>query len=429
MQALQTRHRESLKMSSFPQLNSGVEFAARVPDLKIVKINDFNEAIAIFKKIGVDPYGIDAMSPKTKHVNVLIQAQPCKVANIIKQEMLSLGADAAVARGSVACAVDQTDILLMGTVKQINALAKKIERQPFGLALIARDILDLLRNTSQNRYLLRTARREIILGERTLIMGILNVTPDSFSDGNNYYDRRRAVERGLQMADEGADIIDIGGESTRPGASSVPTRQEIARVVPVVEGLSAKLKIPISVDTMKSTVALRALEAGAEIINDVSALAADSKMASIVRKASAALVLMHMRGKPEHMQAGDLLYADLMSDILQYLGDARSKAIGAGIQNDRIIIDPGIGFGKTYEDNCRIIKRIDELKVLGLPVLIGTSRKAFIGRITGDEPARRVLGTAATVAAAIMSGCHIVRVHDVAAMKKVAAMTDAIARA
>ena len=165
-------------------------------------------------------------------------------------------------------------------------------------------------------YVLKTSRREIVLGERTLIMGILNVTPDSFSDGNIYLNQQKAIERGLQMADEGADIIDIGGESTRPGAKSVTTRQEIARVIPIVESLSGKLKIPISVDTTKSQVAEKSLEAGAEIINDISALGGDKKMASVIKKASAAVILMHMRGKPANMQTGNLVYDDLMGEII-----------------------------------------------------------------------------------------------------------------
>lgn len=397
--------------------------------MKLVKINNFNEAIEIFQKIGVDPYGINAMAPKTRHVNILLKAQPCKVANILKQEMLSLGADAAVARGSVSCSVKATDVLLMGTVKQIRALTVKIEKQPFGLDLISRDLPVLLDRMSQDRYILKTSRREIVLGERTLIMGVLNVTPDSFSDGNLYLDRQKAVERGLQMADEGADIIDIGGESTRPGSQSVATRREIARVVPVVESLAGKLSIPISVDTTKSTVARKTLAAGAEIINDISALSDDNKMASVVREASAALILMHRRGKPENMQTGNLVYDDLMGEIIAYLQKAMQKAIASGIGRNQIVADPGIGFGKTYEDNCKILNKLWELKVLGLPVLAGTSRKAFIGKITGGEPVQRMEGTAATVAAAIMNGCNIVRVHDVAAMKKVAAMTDAIVHA
>ncbi|MEE9912549.1 MAG: dihydropteroate synthase [Deltaproteobacteria bacterium] len=366
------------------------------------------------------------MAAKTQHMNILLSAKSCKVANILKQEMLSLGADAAVARGSISCSIDATDVLLMGTLKQIRALTGKIEKQPFGLDLMARDILNLLHNHTQDEYILKTSRREITLGRKTLIMGILNVTPDSFSDGNNYFDHKKAVERGLQMAEEGADMIDIGGESTRPGSKPVTTRQEVARVVPVIEALSQKLTIPISVDTTKSQVAQKSLEAGAEIINDISSLGADKKMASVVQKGAAALILMHMRGNPENMQTGNLIYDDLMNEIIVHLKNGCRKAIEAGIEKDHLMIDPGIGFGKTYEDNCRIIKNISELKVLGLPVLIGTSRKAFIGRVTGGTPVERIEGTAATVAAAVMNGCHIVRVHDVSVMKKVAAMTDAI---
>ncbi|MRR16897.1 MAG: dihydropteroate synthase [Deltaproteobacteria bacterium] len=397
--------------------------------MMIVNINNTDEAAKIFKKIGVDPYGIGAMSSKTQHLNILLCAQPCKIANILKQEMLSLGADAAVARGSVSCAVEKTDILLMGTFKQITALTRKIEKQPFGLNVIARDILNLLGNHVRESFILRTSRRKIALGGRTLVMGILNVTPDSFSDGNLYLDRKKAVERGIQMAEEGADIIDIGGESTRPGSKPITARQEISRVVPVVEALCGKLKIPISVDTTKARVAERALDAGAEIVNDVSALGYDKKMASVVRKGSAALVLMHMRGRPENMQTGNLLYHDLMAEIIGCLKNACGKAIKAGIEWDRLAVDPGIGFGKSYEDNCRIIKKIDQMKVLGLPILIGTSRKSFIGHVTGGTATERIEGTAATVAAAIINGCHIVRVHDVSVMKKVAAMTDAIVHA
>ncbi|PKN06573.1 MAG: dihydropteroate synthase [Deltaproteobacteria bacterium HGW-Deltaproteobacteria-7] len=396
--------------------------------MKIVKINNSNEAVEIFRKIGVDPYGISAMAPKTQHVNILLKAQSCKVANILKQEMLALNGDAAVARGSVACSIDTTDVLLMGTLKQVSALSKKIEKQPFGLDAIAKDILNLLGNIEQDRYILKTSRRKIVLGEKTLIMGILNITPDSFSDGNIYLDPQKAIGRALQMADEGADIIDIGGESTRPGSKSVTLRQEITRVVPIIEFLSRKLKIPISVDTTKSQVAQKALEAGAEIINDISSLG-DNKMASVIRKASAALILMHMRGTPANMQTGNLVYEDLMHEINCFLEDRCRKAVAAGIGRNQLVVDPGIGFGKTYEDNCRIIKSLSELKILGLPLLIGPSRKAFIGKITGGAPAERTDGTAAAVSAAIMNGCNIVRVHDVAVIKKVAAMTDAIVQA
>jgi dihydropteroate synthase len=394
--------------------------------VNVIKIKNLEEAAAIFKKIGVDPYGIDAMASKTININILLEYQPCKIANIIKQEMLSVGGDAAVARGSVSCSVPVSDILIMGTLKQISALIKKIEKQPFGLNLIARNILEILKNISQNEYVLKTFRREIHLGKKTLIMGILNVTPDSFSDGGLYCSQQKAVERGLQMVDEGADIIDIGGESTRPGAVSVSAAIELKRVLPVIESLVKQVKIPISIDTKKAQVAWQAAASGAEIVNDVSALLGDKKMTKTIKETGAAVILMHMRGNPRNMQKDNLVYENLMGEIKDYLKKSSEKARKAGIEKDCLVIDPGIGFGKTSEDNYKIIKNLSQLKELGMPVMIGTSRKSFIGKVTGGEPEQRLEGTAATVTAAIMNGCHIVRVHDVAAMKKVAAVTDAI---
>jgi dihydropteroate synthase len=394
--------------------------------VNVIKIKNLEEAAAIFKKIGVDPYGIDAMASKTININILLEDQPCKIANIIKQEMLSVGGDAAVARGSVSCSVPVSNILIMGTLKQISELVKKIDKQPFGLNLIARNILKILKNISQNEYVLKTFRREIDLGKKTLIMGILNVTPDSFSDGGLYCSQQKAVERGLQMVDEGADIIDIGGESTRPGAESIEASVELKRVLPVIESLVKQVKIPISIDTTKAKVAKLALASGAEIVNDISALHGDKKMAKTISDAGAAVILMHMRGNPRNMQKGNLVYNNLMGEVTDYLEKSSEKALKAGIEKDCLVIDPGIGFGKTPEDNYKIIKNLSQLKELGMPVMIGTSRKSFIGKVTGGEPEQRLEGTAATVAAAIMNGCHIVRVHDVAAMKKVAAVTDAI---
>jgi dihydropteroate synthase len=394
--------------------------------VSVIKIKSLEEAAAIFKKIGVDPYGIDAMASKTININILLEDQPCKIANIIKQEMLSVGGDAAVARGSVSCSVPVSDILIMGTLKQISALIKKIEKQPFGLNLIAGSILKILKNISQNEYVLKTFRREINLGKKTMIMGILNVTPDSFSDGGLYCSQQKAVERGLQMVDEGADIIDIGGESTRPGAESIEASVELRRVLPVIESLVKQVKIPISIDTTKAKVAKLALASGAEIVNDISALHGDKKMAKTISDEGAAVILMHMWGNPRNMQKGNLVYNNLMGEVTDYLEKSSEKALKAGIEKDCLVIDPGIGFGKTPEDNYKIIKNLSQLKELGMPVMIGTSRKSFIGKVTGGEPEQRLEGTAATVAAAIMNGCHIVRVHDVAAMKKVAAVTDAI---
>lgn len=397
--------------------------------MNVIKIKNLEDAVSIFKKIGVDPYGIDAMASKTININILLESQPCKVANIIKQEMLSVGGDAAVARGSVACSVPASDILIMGTIKQILAMVIKIEKQPFGLNSIAANIRELLKNISQKEYILKTFRREIQLGKKTLIMGILNVTLDSFSDGGLFYSQQSAIERGLQMVDEGADIIDIGGESSRPGAASVSANTELKRVLPVIGRLVKQIKIPISIDTKKAQVARLAVGAGAEIVNDISALHADKKMTKTVKDTGAAVILMHMRGNPQNMQKGNLVYNNLMAEIADYLKESSEKALREGIEKDRLVIDPGIGFGKTPDDNYKIVKNLSRLQVLGMPIMVGTSRKSFLGKVTGGEPGERMEGTAATVAAAIMNGCHIIRVHDVAVMKKVAVVTDAIVHA
>ncbi len=393
--------------------------------MKVVKIEHFNEAVDLFNKMGVDPYGIQAMVSKTMAVNIFIPKVLCKVANILKQEMISLGGDAAVARDSVSCSVETTDVLLMGTYKQHERLVEKLAKQPFGLSAVSSNVKQIIDNMQGGNYELKTSRRILPLGKKTIVMGILNVTPDSFSDGNLHFEHQVAIDHGLRMVDEGADIIDVGGESTRPGSKAITSRQEIARVLPVIEGLAAKIKIPISIDTSKAEVASAAIKAGAEIVNDVSALR-DKKMLSVLKETQAAIILMHMRGIPENMQSGDLHYDDLMLDISNFLRERCQKAISAGLSRNSIVVDPGIGFGKSYDDNCRIIRKLDELKALGFPILLGTSRKAFIGNVRGGDPLNRLEGTAATVVASILNGCHIVRVHDVAFMRKVADMTDAI---
>ncbi len=395
----------------------------------MLDVKSLSEVEAVFKKIGVDPYGIEAMKNKAANLNIYLDKQSCKVANIIKQEMLSIGGDAAVARGSVACSVESTDILIMGTPKQILTLAGKIKNQPFGLSIISNDLVKLIKNANKEEYMFQTSRRRIKLGNKTLIMGILNVTPDSFSDGGLYYDQKKAIGHGLQMVEDGADIIDIGGESTRPGSQTVPVNTEIKRVIPVINSLVKKIKIPISIDTKKAKVAMAAIDVGAEIINDISALSSDKNMAKIVGKTRAGLILMHMRGTPGNMQKGDLLYNDLMGEIIIHLKKAIDKAKSAGVKEENIVVDPGVCFGKTPDDNYKIIKYLRELKTLGRPVMIGTSRKSFIGKLTGGKPEERQEGTAASVTASILNGCNIIRVHDVAAMKKVVAVADAVLRA
>ena len=258
-------------------------------------------------------------------------------------------------------------------------------------------------------------------------MGVLNVTPDSFSDGGRYLDAGEAVRRALEMEAEGADIIDVGGESTRPGSEGVKAETELGRVLPVIEGLHGRLKIPISIDTQKAAVARAAIAAGAEMVNDVSALRADAEMGEAMRRAGVPVVLMHMRGRPKTMQNRPFA-RDVMRDVMRGLREAMERARRAGIGRSRVILDPGIGFGKSMEQNCEVLARLPELARLGCPLLVGTSRKSFIAKLlggTGED--NRVWGTAATVAAAALGGAQIVRVHDVKEMAQVVRVADAIA--
>jgi dihydropteroate synthase len=281
----------------------------------------------------------------------------------------------------------------------------------------------------RKRFRLRLRSRALILGERTLVMGVLNVTPDSFSDGGDFLDTETAIGRALQMEKEGAHIIDVGGESTRPGSAPVSEAEELRRILPVIEGLRGKLGVPISVDTQRSAVAKTAQEAGAEIINDVSGLRTDPSLAEIARRARAPLILMHMRGTPRTMQRKRFAH-DVMREVKAGLQDSIARARQAGLAKSQLLIDPGIGFGKSHEQNFEILARMPELVRLGCPIVIGTSRKGFLGKVLARHgeaplpPDERLLGTAATVTASILGGAHVVRVHDVTEMARVARVAD-----
>jgi dihydropteroate synthase len=282
----------------------------------------------------------------------------------------------------------------------------------------------------RRRFRLRLRSGVLVLGERTLVMGVLNVTPDSFSDGGEFLDPQRAVERALEMEHAGADLLDIGGESTRPGSTGTPTETELARILPVLEGLRSALKIPISVDTRKSEVAEAAIRAGAQIINDVSGLRSDPRIAEVAHRHGVPLILMHMRGEPETMQEGPFA-RDVMKDVMQGLRGSITKAQEGGLAKSQIIVDPGIGFGKSFEQNYELLRKLPELSKLGFPLLVGTSRKGFLGATLARDgksaPVEdRLWATAATVTASILGGAHIVRVHDMAEMVQVARVADCV---
>ena len=284
----------------------------------------------------------------------------------------------------------------------------------------------------RRQFQLRLPQRTLTLGKHTLVMGVLNVTPDSFSDGGLFLYVDAAVAHAVAMEAAGADIIDVGGESTRPGSLGVSAETELQRVLPVIEKLKGKIRIPISVDTSKSEVAEAAAGAGAEILNDVTALRGDPRIAEVARRGKLALILMHMRGKPRTMQEAPFA-RDVLRDVAKSLRHVVTLARLAGVTKSQIVLDPGIGFGKSFEQNCELLARLPELARLGYPLLVGTSRKSFIAKAlqkselgTGSGT-DRIWGTAATVAASVLQGAHIVRVHDVAEMVQVARVSDALA--
>ncbi len=266
---------------------------------------------------------------------------------------------------------------------------------------------------------------KLCLNSKTHVMGILNVTPDSFYDGKRYDTVENAIDRALKMVEEGADVIDIGGESTRPGAYPVPETEEIRRVIPLIKTLSKQIRKPISIDTYKASVAEKAIEAGASIINDIGGLFMDKKMAKVVAEAHVPVIIMHKKGLPRTMQKYPIR-KNGVSEIMSSLRKSISIAIDAGVKRDKIILDPGIGFGKTVRQNLEILNRLTEFKSIGFPILIGTSRKKFIGDILNLSVQERLYGTLATIAVAIMNGAHIVRVHDVSEAVQVVTMCDAI---
>ncbi|HYA91225.1 MAG TPA: dihydropteroate synthase [Thermodesulfobacteriota bacterium] len=392
--------------------------------IRCLHITNAGEAIHHMKKMGVDPTGVRLMEGKTLHFNLKVEGIEPRTANLLKQEMLALGGDVAVDGRGLDCSTEKTDALLMGTQKHFEKLVLKLEQYP-ALNPLGQSIKETLKNISKTQYAIRCRKRTLTLGKRTLLMGVLNVTPDSFSDGGLFYDKEKAIPHGLRMVEEGADIIDIGGESTRPGSKPLELEEELRRVIPVIKSIAAEVDVPISIDTYKSTVAQKAIEAGAEMINDISGLNFDPTLAEVASREDVPLVLMHIRGTPETMQK-NVHYDSLFSEILHYLKDSIHRAESAGLDPRQIIIDPGIGFGKTGEDNLFIIRNLFEFRILGKPILLGTSRKSFIGKILDTEVGDRLEGTLSSIAAGVLNGANIIRCHDVLQAKRAIAVVDAV---
>jgi dihydropteroate synthase len=388
------------------------------PKIHRIEILSLDQAEREMAQIGTHPEGIRIMSPKAVFYPIKIHDLSPYQANILKQEMLSMGGDAATAAGCVDCSCTSTDVILLGTLAHYERLAPKLNRQPPSFHPLADAILRIARNAANPPvFQWKLPNQTLTLGKRILIMGIVNVTPDSFSDGGKYFSTDAAVDHALRLSEEGADIIDIGGESSRPGSDPVDKDEEIRRVLPVLEKLQNRLSIPVSIDTYKSEVARMAIERGAVIVNDISALRGDPGMASLCAEKKVGVVLMHMKGTPQTMQESPD-YKDVVGEIAGFFGERIMAAESAGIQRDAIVLDPGIGFGKLLEHNLKLLRHLYLFRDLyERPVLAGVSRKRFIGELTGSAVGERLPGTLAAAVMSVLRGAFIIRIHDVAACR------------
>ncbi len=374
------------------------------------------------RRIGVSPEGIEIMEKKGEFYRVRIDGIPLKGALLLKQEALAAGMECALPWCTASLSCEETSAILFGTRRQFEILISKMKLQPFRGPAIAMEIEECLENIRREEYAVKHAGGTMRVPPFR-IMGILNVTPDSFSDGGKYNDVERAVEHAYEMVKQGADIIDIGGESSRPFSSPVSEEEELARVIPVLEELDG-VKVPISIDTYKPRVAEEALKRGATIINDIYGLRREG-MAEVAREYGAAVVIMHMKGEPKNMQMNPR-YDDVIGEIMSFFRERVEFARSRGIDDSQIILDPGIGFGKRVEDNLMILRSLESFKCLGFPILIGTSRKSFIGKILDVDITQRVEGTIATNVLALINGATFFRVHDVQENLRALKIADSI---
>jgi len=398
-------------------------------NLRLVRVQGADDARRLLDELGTDTGGAAIMSKKMVHVVISIENVQARAANLIKQIMLSKGGECATSRDTLLKTTEPVNVIIMGTVKQLSQANSNFSVQPFGLKALSEELKAMMRDNfgqGPGTRTVRAGKHTLELGGRTLVMGIVNVTPDSFSDGGEFFDLEVARRHALEMAEAGVDIIDVGGESTRPGAEPVSDDEEERRTIPLIESLVGEIDVPVSIDTYKSGIAAKALDAGACIVNDISALRLDEELAPLVAERQVPVILMHMQGMPRDMQENPV-YDDVVADISRFLRERASYACDCGIGPGMIMVDPGIGFGKMVEHNLEIVRRMEEFMSLGYPVVLGTSRKRFIGSVTGREVGDRLMGTAATVAFSIARGVDIVRVHDALEMMEVVKMADAVA--
>jgi len=377
------------------------------------------------KKIGVSQEAVKILAPKAFHYVIKIEGIPSPTANLLKQEMLSVMADAAISKEVASFTSKKSDVLLIGTEAQLKKVLPRLNRQPFNLPQVSRKLSELLKNFKKDKFVLSFKDKKVNLARKVAVMGILNLTPDSFYNGGKYTTESRVLRRVEEMVKEGADLIDVGGESTRPGAKEVDLEEEIKRVIPVISKIRELFEIPVSIDTYKAEVAKEALEAGVDMINDISGLRFDPQLKEVVARSGVPVVLMHIKGTPRDMQ-NNPRYASLMGEIISYLSESIRLAQKAGIDPEKIIVDPGIGFGKTSGHNLQILNHLGELRSLGRPILIGVSRKSFMGNVLKLPLEERLEGGLAAASLAVMQGAKIIRTHDVKPTRRAVDLTQAI---
>jgi dihydropteroate synthase len=394
------------------------------PWARVLRVVGYREAARLLSALGVPERELERLRSHVLYRLVQLGPIPNEVARRIKRHFAHIGGEAAIPEGAYAGS-GECEMILMGRLDQFDQLCRRLELLSEDLATAGAAIRDSLTRDTGIKGSFLARGRALPTGGSTLVMGILNVTPDSFSDGGQFMDPERAVSHGISMWQDGAQVIDVGGASSRPGADPVPAQEQISRVVPVIERLAKETDAVISVDTTSAEVAEAALEAGAHIVNDISALREDPRMAEVVRAKGAGVVLMHMRGTPKTMQ--ELTdYQDLQGEVWRFLAERAIFAMSAGIPQESIAVDPGIGFAKTWEQNLSILRRLGEFRSLGLPLVVGPSRKSFIGKVLDLPVEERLEGTAAAAAWAVFQGAWMVRVHDVKPIVRVCKLVDAI---
>lgn len=390
----------------------------------LMDLGEIEKTKHLFESIGPDSMGLKIMLEKERIYPLYLKDVKTPVANILKQSMLSLGGEAVVARGSVNLGVEKTDVLLLGTVKQYKSLRPKLSYQPWGLKKLGEDLEHFLQNLEgSGQVSWKWPDKQLDIGQKALVMGILNVTPDSFSDGGRYLEPHKALEHARLMVEQGADIIDVGGESTRPGSRAISCEEEINRIMPVIELLLKEIPVPISLDTYRAQTAKEALSLGVNIINDVGGARLDPEITQVVAEYDSPVIIMHNK-KMEYQSS-----YELVTGVLDDLQESMQLYEKAGLSQNKMMIDPGIGFGKGPEGNLILLNNLVSLQTLHCPILLGASRKSFIGAVLNTVVSERVEGSLAAVAWGVFKGAAVLRVHDVKETVRLVKVLEAIKNA